>query len=112
MYIDEILNEFNMEMTRKVLATQKGLNKNSRVSTLGKWNKDSSIDWYLMNEITKSIYINRLILDEWNHKEYLYQSYCDMYKSRYVLCSKCYERIPEWFIRWLLDDSKDILMIF
>ena len=40
------------------------------------------------------------------------QSYCDMYKSRYVLCSKCYEHIVEWLIRWSLDDSKDILLIF
>ena len=32
------------------------------VSTLGKWNKDSSIDWYLMYEITKSIYINHTVI--------------------------------------------------
>ena len=60
----------------------------------------------------KQIIKYRLILDVWNHKEYLYQSYYDMYKSRYVLCSKCYEHIPEWFIRWSLDNSKDILMSF
>ena len=45
-------------------------------------------------------------------QEYFDQSFFEMYTSRYVLCSKCYEHIPEWIIKWSLDDSKDILMIF
>jgi hypothetical protein len=38
-----------------------------------------------------------LTLDEWSHMNDLIDHvYHDMYISRYVLCSKCYEHIPEW----------------
>jgi hypothetical protein len=37
-----------------------------------------------------------LTLDEWSHMNDLIDHvYCDMYISRYVLCSKCYKHIPE-----------------
>jgi hypothetical protein len=36
-------------------------------------------------------------LDEWSHvNDLIDHVYHDMYISRYVLCSKCYEHIPEW----------------
>ena len=47
---------------KQFLSHGKELNQDSSVLTLGKWNKDSSIDWYLMYEITKSIYINHTVI--------------------------------------------------
>ena len=46
MYIDKILNEFNMETTRKVLDARKGLNQDSSVLT-----RDSSV--LTLGEITR-----------------------------------------------------------
>ena len=67
-YVDEILNDVQYGTTRKVLVSWKRLKQDSSVLTLGELNH--------MNGLIKHVY----------H---------DMYIFRYVLCSKCYEHIPE-----------------
>ena len=95
-YIYEILKEFNIETTR---------NGSCRMER--NWIK-IQVYWHLISETRFKCF------DTWwvKSRECFDQSYHDMYTSRYVLCSKCYEHIPEWIIKWSLDDSEDILMIF